>query len=455
MTTRIRNLSVPAVALATFVALLGVWIHDAGRAQAEDIPNVILILIDSVRPDHLGCYGYDRNTSPHIDEFASEAILFRNAIASAPWSTPSVASILTGHYPHILGIEDNPVVLNERYLFLAEVLRAYGYRTKAVISDLLLSEILELDQGFDSYDQEEAKGPGHVSSPGVTEKATEFVRKNRDSRFFLFLHYADPRPDYVLHEAYDYYPAYDGPLKSGQHIDDIREQAPDLSTEDVNYIVALYDSEISFADEYIGSFLDNLKEIGLYDDSFIIITANHGQEFMERGDYWIGNGRTLYRELIRVPLITKLPRSLKGRVIEEGVGLVDLNQTIITSAGLKIPEGYEYDGQPLSLSGDEQVDTRPIFVTTEKGATLQAVIKDGWKLIFDSETRLTRLYNLAQDPAESKDVASSHAEKLREMETLLYEWDYSTRLKRSRYEAKEPRFTPQEWQQLKSRGYLR
>jgi arylsulfatase A-like enzyme len=444
-----------SIAIVTFAVTLGVWFVIDDALSARDKPNVILILIDTLRADHVGCYGYSRNTTPNLDKFASEAVMFRKAISAAPWTTPAVASIFTAQYPHVLGYEDQAVVLDEGFPCLAEILRNNGYETGGIISHAYISSAFGFDQGFDSYDEENCQGHGHISSPSITDKAVAFVEAHKDQKFFLFLHYFDPHCDYILHEPYNYYPGYDGPLYSGQPIDQLREQAPEMSAEDVRYLNALYDSEIRFTDQHVGRFLDVLREEGLYDNSLIAITADHGEEFLERGDHWIGHTKTVYQELIHVPLVIKLPGEAGGRVIDQYVGLVDLGPTILRWAGLEMPDGYVHDGEALEIADGKRLEARAVFSETMRWGTFQAMIRDGLKLIYDPSSDVARLIDLTEDPAEKRDIGAEDLKTLRRMQADLHEWDYEMRLRRAKLKTHSPKLSREQVDQLKSLGYIR
>jgi arylsulfatase A-like enzyme len=351
--------------------------------------------------------------------------------------------------------QDQAVVLDEKFPCLAEILKNNGYSTGGIIAHAYISNAFGFDQGFDSYDEENAQGHGHVSSPSVTEKAIAFVEEHRDRKFFLFVHYFDPHCDYILHEQYNYYPDYDGPLVSGQTISDLRELAPGMTEEDVRFLNALYDSEIRFTDEHVGRFLDVLKELGLYDNSLIVICADHGEEFLERGDHWIGHTKTVYQELIHVPLMIRLPGEAGARVIDEHVGLVDFAPTILALNGLDMPDGYTHDGIALEFAGGKTPQARAVFSETMRWGTFQAMIRGGWKLIYDPTNDKTQLINLTQDPGEKRDLSAEDLKNLRGMQTDLHEWDYEMRLRRAKHKTQSPKLSREQVDQLKSLGYIR
>jgi len=163
-------------------------------------PNVVLIVVDTLRADHLGIYGYQRDTSPNLDALARESFLYRNAISTAPWTSPAVGSILTGRYPPQIGITRQPIVLDEAVRRLPEVLQARGYETAGIVSHLYVGRKYNYEQGFGFWDESQAKGHTHVSSHEVTNRAIAFLRGQRERRFFLLLHYFDPHIDYIQHE---------------------------------------------------------------------------------------------------------------------------------------------------------------------------------------------------------------------------------------------------------------
>ena len=179
---------------------------------------MILIVVDSLRADHLSSYGYFRKTTPFIDDLSRDSIIFKNAISLAPWTTPSLASLFASRYPAALGFEgEEPIELDESFVTLAEVFKYNGYGTKGIVSHDLISSKLKFDQGFDSYNQTNARGYGYVSSPAVTNLAVSFLSRHKKEKFFLFLHYFDPHFDYILHKEFDYYPDYRGSLIQGDY----------------------------------------------------------------------------------------------------------------------------------------------------------------------------------------------------------------------------------------------
>jgi len=444
--------------LTLFLLVLFLGLISACRLGSPKRPNVILIVVDTLRADHLSSYGYFRKTTPFIDELSRDSIIFKNAISSAPWTTPSLASLFASRYPAALGFEgEEPIELDESFVTLAEVFKHNRYMTKGIVSHDFISSRLKFDQGFDSYDQTNARGYGYVSSPSVTNLAVSFINGHKKEKFFLFLHYFDPHFDYILHKEFDYYPDYRGSLQSGEHKDSLLARAQTMSADDLKYLNAVYDSEISFTDMHIGRFLKELKRLGLYDSALIIFTSDHGEGFVERKDYWIGHTKKLYQELIHVPLIIKLPRNKKKKVINEYVGLVDLMPTIIGHIGLKTPAGYICAGQRIDLKGNAEPESRAIISDARRMAKLQSVIWKNWKLIYDQQKDTKELYDLKNDPLETQNLAAKNPQKLAEFQDILKRWKEQIVLIKSEYEikAKRPDFSEEEKSRLRSLGYIK
>ena len=219
---------------------------------------------------------------------------------------------MTSQYPRVLGISRNATVVPNRFVTLAEAFRDVGYDTGGIVSHTFVSSKLGFGQGFELWDEESTGGHGSVSSPMITDKGLAFATDSRDRAFFLFLHYFDPHYDFIHHDGHGPVPSSDSGVSSGESIQSLRLKASFMSGEDVAVVRALYESEVSFTDHYLGRLLDGLERAGLYDDTIIVLAADHGEEFCERGDHWIGHTRTLYQEVIHVPLIIK-PVGGKGQ----------------------------------------------------------------------------------------------------------------------------------------------
>jgi len=414
-------------------------------------PNVIFIVVDTLRADHLSCYGYERNTTPNIDKLSQDSLFFENAISQAPWTTPSIASMFTSQFPSLLGIEKNAAGIEDRFLTIAEIFKDNNYLTHGIISHAFLSSVLNFSQGFDAYDEDNVKGENYVSSPSITEKAIEFVNKNKKKRFFLFLHYFDPHFNYVLHDDYDYYPDYEGPVHSGQNIKKLLELAPDMSENDIEYVKALYDSEISFTDYHIGRFLNRLEKLNLYDKSLIVFTSDHGEEFLDRRNGHIGHTKTLYQEMIHVPLMIKIPNSKESKTIGDYVGLIDLMPTMVKYSRLEMPKNYERLG---SIINTNEVIKRMILSETKREANLESIILRGWKLLHDRNDNEFKVFDLKQDPLENISESIGKSERFVRMRNQLKRWNRYVKSKRTKKPKKGKDFTQEQRRHLRSLGYI-
>lgn len=443
------------------------WLNGCTKQQQGKKQNIVIIVVDTLRQDRVGCYGYRRNTTPNIDRLAQEGILFRNAVSSAPWTSPSIGTLLTSQHPCVLGISDKFEPIDSRFPLISQMLKKYGYATYGIVSHTLVSANLGFGRGFDKYDETSIRGHGGISSPRVTNKAISFLRdfsvqEGFNRPFFLFLHYFDPHYHYVLHKRYNYYPSYSGKIKNGNILELLRMR-DSISSDDIKYLLALYDSEIAFTDEGIGMLSDELKNLGFYDNSMIILTSDHGEEFMERG--WIGHTITLHEELLRVPLIIKTP-GCQHRTIDSQVGLIDIVPTIYQYLGLKIPDGLE--GEALDLDPGAQIKSRPVFSETFMTMPLDILYEDvepiafrsvtlrDWKLIYDERKQTKQVYNLYEDPHERNNLFGQNIEQDRKLQALLMRWIKYTLKKQKPGPDRDSSdlFTPEQRKHLESLGYL-
>lgn len=351
-------------------------------ARLADRPNVIVYLIDTLRSDHLGAYGYSLPTSPNIDAFASDATLFENVVAQASWTKPAVASVLTGLNPQIHGVNGRRDALSPDAETLAETLWDAGYETAAIYTNGNLSH-MKLGQGFATYKHlREGKHEAiHVLSDRLHEEAMGWLdRRETEKPFFLYLHATDPHSPYTPPKEY-----LD---QIGQTVDDpsvgLIENVKELrrhqsDPQDLEDLVALYDAEIAFNDHHFGRLIEELKRRGLYDSSLIVLLSDHGEEFFDHG--WWQHGKTLYAEQLAVPLIVRFPGGYaRGTSVDSIAQQIDLFPTILRAAGVEVPEvlpgrsllprgdGARNVGAPIhAVSYLDLDDRRAESVTTAEG----------------------------------------------------------------------------------------
>ena len=378
--------------------------------------NVLLIVIDTLRFDRIGCYGAARDTSPAVDKLAANAVRFERAYATAPWTIPSVGSILTGLYPSRHTATSFDRQLPDEVETLAEILKQEGYATAGVVSHWAIGAKHNFHQGYDVYLQSEARGHNYVSTDGVTRQAIEQLEQMAAGPrpFFLFVHYFDPHYNYIRHSEYGFTPPSAGRLSGNEPMGELRAMTEDLSREEVRFLRDLYDEEIRFTDAGIGRLLDKLDELGRRDETLIILTADHGEEFLDHGQ--LGHTKTLYEELVRVPLIVRDPSEPRRGVTVQGpVSLVCLTPTILDLLGVDT-SAFSFQGTTLRplLSGSESAAPSPVFfevdfVPVRKSEARSDVHKKGiiserYKLIRDDTTRQVELYDLGTDPMENSDL---------------------------------------------------
>jgi arylsulfatase A-like enzyme len=451
----------------TVVLLLcfGLFLACGGAPAPQAPPNVVLIVIDTLRTDGIGCYGAGRNTSPHIDALASEGIRFARAYSTAPWTKPAVASILTGLYPSAHGADDLRVPLPWKVSTLAEILGENGYATAAVVSHTLIGSRHQYQQGFDKYLQPKVLRTRELSTDHVTTSALRFVRQlaERDGPFFLFVHYFDPHYPYMPRPEVGYAGAGVGRLQGGEPVKDLVEMLPSMTPEELAFVRALYDEEIHFTDAGVGRLLDGLSEAGLADETLVVLTADHGEEFGERG--WIGHTRTLYEELVRVPMILRLPGGdHAGRVVETPVSVVDVAPTVLDLAGIGAPESAFHGRSLLPALGAEPAEPAGAAVLVEvdyeppradaKFPRLhrRALVLGRHKLIRDELSGRVELYDVISDPHERDDRAAAQPEVVR---ALQDEMDRQLELLDAGSGAGERlELSPEQLEHLRALGYV-
>lgn len=403
--------------------------------------NVLVIGIDTLRPDHLGCYGYGRAVSPAIDRLASEGVLFENTVSQSPWTLPSFATVFTSLYPSQHGAMSAVTSLRESFPTLATILKQTGYATGAVVNASVLRPEFGLDRGFDYYDPTPARGR---RADGTTDAVLDWIDKHKDEPFLMFAHYFDPHEPYAPPAPYDtlFYPEYDGSIGSafvlhdyfpnvmGMNFEDLRT----LKTDDWNHIRALYDGEIAFTDKAVGRLLKGCEERGLLDRTIIVFLSDHGEEFFEHEGF--GHGHALFNEVIRVPLIISYPRRLpKGKRIVRQVRLVDVTPTVLDLLEVTADKPLEGSSLVPLLTGRGDVEAvegallPPRAAYSEgmlRGPERKSVTAHPWKLIYDFQDASRMLFNLNQDGAELQNVVDEQPETVRLLESLMFRTLFDT-----------------------------
>ncbi len=431
-------------------------LHAAAQTPAKPALNVVLITIDTLRADHLGCYGYKQIKTPNIDGLAADGVRFERAFAVVPVTLPSHTSMLTGTYPMLSGMHDfSGNKLSPLQPTLASVLKQAGYQTGAVIGAAVLDSRFGLNQGFDFYydhfdfsrldeaNLDEMERPGNI----VADVALDWLEKdwlekdwpskNSQKKFFLWMHLYDPHFPYHPPEPYS------------------RE-----------YAAQPYDGEIAFADEQVGRLLRFLKEKGIYRNTMIVLCGDHGESLGEHGEKT--HGFFIYNATMHVPLIIRLPEQLPGqlpertaaRTIADPVSLVDLMPTVLDAVGLQVPSQVQgrsllRDIRPDPSTPDAQANRDRVLY----GETFLPRIHFNWSELRSSENikyhfidaPRPELYDLAKDPGEVHNLFTEKKAVAEEMRAKLAGMirDYSA----GKELAEKTGLDPALMERLKSLGY--
>ena len=377
-------------------------------------PNVMLIMIDTLRQDHMGYAGYERDTTPNMDALAEESVVFLDAYSTSPHTPRSIPPTFFGRYASdlkwVLPNTNFPRLLPENRS-MYEVKEEAGWTTVAETSHFYFRERRGLTQGFQDWNNDGFKeledSHDDVATPRIWERLEPRIRDlggqwhEEDEPFSLFVHFFDPHATYQMHEGFEF-------EHDGSHHD---------------RLIARYDSEIAHVDSYVGKIVEVLQEEDLYEDTIVIITSDHGESFDEHGYYF--HGQTLYNTAINVPLLFRVPEWFSMEV-EGAVSTIDIAPTVMDLLGMRTPQ--EFDGEVLTdvLLGREEVPDRPVFAELLPYTALdrfhRAVIYGDQKLIVDYDLEIEEYYDLSEDPMEQDNLMEERQEEARALRQMLEDW---------------------------------
>ncbi len=413
------------------------------RATPES-PNIVLIVMDTLRQDRLSSYGYELETTPALDSLAERGILYENAYSTASWTWPATASILTGLLPESHGVlADGECYLNNTVETLAELLSERNFITGAFTCNPLIVPNKNFDQGFDDFDSFHRFRHTALVIGGVRD----WMRLNSDTRFFLYVQFTD------THEKYDLQPEalaraggtrpedyprkgldeYHGKLLRNEGHDDQGNSTIDeyLSPEYQEWMQHAYDAAVITADIFVGQLLTELEELGLEDKTIVAFTSDHGEEILDHG--MLTHGHTLYPELTRVPLILAGPGLARGVRVETPVS----NRHLAPSLAAIGNAFFKTEQDPVDLKNPDAIPAQPVFFSTKQGwwngkfrLDLYGVRDGDWELHWAPKGRdwgvkepaeggQFRLYQLSEDPTTQVDVAADFPERASELLELL------------------------------------
>ncbi len=403
--------------------------------------NIVLVSFDAMQAAHVHSLGYPKEITPTIDAMAKDGFNFTQAISVSSWTVPASMTWFTGVYPseHRLlnkfAIYEPPVEkianlkeLAPSIITLAEVLKGNGYATGGFTGDAGVNGVFGYKQGFDVYFDEAKFGDMEDSAP----RALTWLEENKDKKFFLFLHGYDSHGQCLPKEGLDRRfvdPGYKGKYTgSKEEQEALREEglekgAIQLDEADVAFWRAVYDEKINRVDGRFKKFVDGLEKLGIKDKTLFVLTADHGTEVYEHQRF--DHGFSLYDELIHVPLVIKLPGQNLSGTIPEQVSSIDVMPTILDLLDVTMPAEAKQQMRGTSLAPAMRGETvnRDVFSETDyRLYTFKRSIrtKDGWKFVYTMETKAKELYNLKDDPHETKNLAATESRLAYELEQKLF-----------------------------------
>ena len=475
---------------------IGLWgspvVRDRGRPVARGAPRgVILVWADTLRRDHLGTYGYARATSPQIDRLASEGTTFDSCVGQATWTKVATPAMMTSLYPATNGVRQFYDRLPAAATTMAEVFHEAGYATVSYSSILFTGQMTNLHQGFEEV-HESGSLPDQESSKTAREyvdRLNPWLAAHKEVPFFVFLHVSDPHDPFKPYAPYD--TLFNDGGKAAEHErqsetvrkiikDPLMKQFgmpnraelvqagvdPDAYTA---FNEGWYDGSIRAMDVEIGRVMEQLRALGLSDKTLVVVTGDHGEEFLEHGRSF--HGQSVYGELTNVPLILHFPGSVPaGKRVSDAVEAIDIMPTLLTLSGLPVPQ--EAQGASLvPLMSGAPWTRRPAIsqkAETDDGNDCPpphetesfAITADGWKLIENVKRAPGapefELYDAARDPLDREDAAAAHPEVVARLAAALASWKAKAEAERLPPDSESNKtLKPEDLERLRSLGYVR
>lgn len=437
-----------SIALVLMICMLLTWSckqQDAVELEAEASPTrprgIVLITIDTLRADRLGAYGYSRGTSPSMDRLAAQGVRFSNVYAQRGQTWPSLTSILTSRYPGSHGVRVNPGWLSERIPTLPEILKANGYSTAAFLTNMINGP----NRGFDLVEGFPGDLPGLTTERTVdllaTERALQWLQPDRVAgSFYLWLHILAPHAPYTPPSPFGSMfgsPLADPAAGDLPHLGALSAHPHEIEAGHLEEIFALYDGEVRWADSLVGLVLERLKELAVEDQTLVVLTADHGEELFDRGNYFY-HSCSISEGVLRIPLIMSLPGAIPvGHTVPEVIESIDIAPTILELAGLTIPESFQ--GKSLAGLIRAQGDAWEEVAFSELEEAIGSVRTKQWRYVANPlQASITiagrgcysiereALYDLAADPLGLINVLDENRRVAFELRSKLREWRAAT-----------------------------
>lgn len=431
--------------------------------------NVVMIVVDTLRADHLGCYGYPRATSPNIDRLASRSVRFENCTTAWPETCQSMAAILSGAWCQTTGVVvRTPQAIPLELELLPEILDRRGYATAAFTTNSVLSKENRFDQGFDTY-VEVSRPDSNPKKWSEVALAAEWIGQHAHEPFFLWVHHLEPHAPYAPQNArrfvgdrwYD--PSRRVEVRPPERSFDALGGFPGFSAirghDELAYYIAAYDSEIVDVDAKIGELLATLDALELADDTIVIVVADHGEGFGEHDYYW--HGKVPFEETAHVPLLLRVPGVAPG-VSRDVVSTIDVAPTVLELLGLPRAQLHEGESLVTRLRDPEAPnDERVVFLEAgfeKHDRAWQRCVRDWrFKLVYMPGQRERdqlnlaeyQLYDLQDDPGETKDVLDRFPEVAERLRKELFAWMRDASL----FATDDSPMTPEELDRIRAQGY--
>ena len=418
---------------------------------------IIIIDIDTLRADHLGCYGYHRDTSPNIDLFADQSVLFEWCFSQAPNTPPSQTSILTGVYPGTHGMVKDEDKVPDELVTLAEALRGCGFTTAGFHDGGYLSASFNIGQGFSLYDVSKGKG-----LKAIGPKVFDWLKSHADQNFLLFVHTYDTHTPYAPEPPFDRLfvdevaeptpgfvpnPEQMEAVRLSKYTDNPRK----LPANDLAYAVALYDAEIRFVDSWFGEFMEQVRQLGLDRRATIVVISDHGEEFQEHGSVL---HEKLYAPVTRVPLIIRFPGGETVSRLDGVVQAMDLMPTLLEITGCSIPDEVQGHSLVPRILGAGIQHEPAAYGESPFFGERRFVAVDDLHLLVTLRDQSVELFRFKEDPLEMRDLSADEAERAQELLDMVIRWDTEVRLPIVSQPPADGRLDPETREQLKQLGYV-
>lgn len=435
---------------------------EATRAPGDARSNVVLVVVDTLRADHLSHYGYGRATGKGLDELAEHATRFTHAYAPASWTSPSIASLFTGMTPVRHGVERLGQSLPTKWRTLAEELRAHGWTGVGHSFNHVITRKTRYHRGFAVFEGYHVRAGSYGDVSDMMQRAKLWL-DNGPRPFFLYLQPMNVHGPYLVpgraakallgrrpSHLFRFYGGIATAILDGKL--DLRAE---FSPTHLESLTDQYDTAIRYTADQLGGLFKHLKKLGLYDDALIIVTSDHGEELFDHGGF--SHGHTLYEEVVRIPLYVKLPGQRKAKTVDDWVRLYDVYPTILDALGIEPSAALDGKSFLDRMRGEgERREEKMLFVSTLKKSLLgRGLSWQGFKLVqidknYEGVQNEVRLYDLEKDPGEREDVAARYpkivAGHAAEIERLLAEYGKGKG-------ASKTELSGSEMKQLKALGY--